>query len=343
MDLVIQPNLTQVNNVGLNSVFSADLPIGSAYCFIDLLVTATSASGKTMSALTDFLDLITININGKPQRTFKASEYDAINTKFGSNYSALIFNSTGSGNTLVPVYSSGVPQAAQANSQTTCKLRIYFQEPWRKTWAGANYRKLYTAWPAKVKGGAAQVLSSFQVQALIPSTTNNAGATGLSVVIYTGTDTSLGALDTNGAPITNMLKFYRLPVTYTAAGDQNVTNVVKYDKGNVLCILEQFDIFSGSSGDDVTRVQVTADSRKVRDVTSAENNDDLVRHGFNAPWNADQFTICFDVTDDVTSGLFLSTATGSYVNTFTVLATLNQASGSNKVLNCLAQVWGPVD
>jgi hypothetical protein len=343
MDLVIQPNLTQVNNVALGQVFSFDLPIGPAYAFIDLIITMTAAAGKTLTKVSDFLDLTTVNANGKAQRTFLGIEADAIHTKFGANYAALIFNSTGAGNALVPVYANGVPQAPQANAQTTMILRIYFQEPWRKTWAGANYRKLYTAWPAS-KAYAAPPITSLQIQGYINNTTNNAGATSINVLVSTGTDNSLGQLDkTTLLPVNNLLKWYRSPVNYVAAGDQNITNFIKYAKGTQLAIVEQIDVFSGSTGDDVTRVVVTADSRKVRDVTSTVNNDDLVRHGFNAPWNADQFTICFDVTDDITSGLFLSTAQGTYVNTFTVTATLNQAAGANKVLNILSQVWGPMD
>lgn len=343
MDLVIQPNLTTVNNVALGQVFSVDMPIGPAYDFIDLVVTMTSASAKTVAAITDFLDLITVQINAKAQRTFKATEMDLITGNYGAGYTSYIFNSTGSGNTLAPIYSGGVPQAAQANSQTTAIFRIYFQEPWRKTWAGANYRRLFTSWPAP-KGGQATVLSSFQIQGLIPSTTNNAGATSVSVLVYAGTENVQGLLDASGNPVNNMLKIYRNPISYTAAGDQNLTNFVKYAKGAQLAICEEIDIFPGSSAtDQVNRVQVTADSRKVRDVTVGINNDDLVRHGFNSPWNVALFPVVFDVTDDVTSGLVLSTPNGSYINTFTITATLGAASGSNKVLNTLAQVWGPVD
>ena len=340
MNLYLKPNLVTVQNVSLGNTWSADLPIGPAYDFIDVIVTMTSASGKTLSSLADFLGQLTVNVNGKSVRTHLATELDAVQTAYGSNYAALLFNSTGTSNTLLPVISSGLPQAPQSASQTTAILRIHFQEPWRKTWAGASYRRFYTSW-AKTAKSPAQVLSSFQIQGAIPSTTNNSGATSISVSLSTGTEKILGLRDAQDNPIQNMLRCDRLPVTYTASGEQNLTNLIKIDKGNVLYILEELDIFSGSTGDDVTRVQVSADGDIIRDTTATVNNDDLVRHGFTAStvWNADQFRVVFDVTDDVTSGLLLSTTNGQYVNTFSVIATLNQASGSNKVLNCLSWGW----
>ena len=167
MNLYLKPNLVTVQNVSLGNTWSADLPIGPAYDFIDVIVTMTSASGKTLSSLADFLGQITVNVNGKSVRTHLATELDAVQTAYGSNYAALLFNSTGTSNTLLPVISSGLPQAPQSASQTTAILRIHFQEPWRKTWAGASYRRFYTSW-AKTAKSPAQVLSSFQIQGAIP-------------------------------------------------------------------------------------------------------------------------------------------------------------------------------
>lgn len=344
MDRIYKPNLTQVNNVGRGQKFSCELPIGPAYRYVDILVTYTPDTGLTAAAITDFLDLVEIMINGKPFRTFLATEADKIHKRYGSAYAALICRSSGSGDTLKPILSSTSPAAPTAATQTTCKFRIFFEEPWRKTWAAAGSRKLHTSWPAKAPGGASQVLSSFVLQATIPATANNLGATGLAVRILTGTDNEQGVLNASGDPVTTSLKWYRYPgVTYTAAGDQQLVGLVKYDKGKVLSILEETDIFSQSTGDQVDRLQVNADGRIIFDATSLANMDDLVRHGFNPVWDLDQFAYVADANDNFTDALVLSTPGGRYVNTLVQTATLGAAAGSNKTLVVINQVIGPLD
>src|SRR5689334_10906874 len=115
MDRILKPNLTQINNVALNSKFSCELPIGPAYRYLDIIVTMTSASAKTVSAITDFLDLITLYANGKPFRQFLATEANDIYNLFGSSYKAIIGTTSGSGNTLAAVLSGTSIQSAQAN------------------------------------------------------------------------------------------------------------------------------------------------------------------------------------------------------------------------------------
>lgn len=344
MDRILKPNLTQVNNVAIGAPWSCELPIGPAYRYLDIVVTFTTAAGLTATAITDFLDLMTINVNSKPFRTFLATEANDIYTRYGSNYKALICKSAGAGNTLAALLTGTTTTAPAANAQTTCIFRIYFEEPWRKTWAAASSRKFFTSWPAAQKGGSSQVLSSFQIQGLIPNTTANAGATALSVLIYAGTDSSQGVLDSTGSPVTNCLKWYRYPgFSYTAAGDQLLNNLVKYNKGKVLAILEEMDFFSQSTGDDIGRLQINVDGRIVYDATSIENMHELIKHGFNPVWNLDQFAYVADANDQITDGLVLSTATGFYVNTLTATATLTAAAGGNKTLVTISQVLGPLD
>lgn len=345
MDRILKPNLTQINNVGLGQTFTADLPIGPAYRYLDLVVTMTSASGLTLGPVTDFLGEIKLLVNGKPFRDFLASEAAIIYTSYGSMYAPIIGKSSGAYNTLQFTTSGGALVAPAAASQATCIFRIYFEEPWRKNWTVASTRKFITSWPGANAQAPAQTLSAFQIQAVIPSTTNNAGATNLSVYIYAGTDSTQGVLDANGAPVTNSLKWYRFPgFTYSAAGDQQLQNVVKYAKGTQLAILEEQDIFSqGTSPDPVNRVQVNADGRILIDATSAENFRELQAHGFNLNWNPGVFQIVFDANDVVTDGLFLSTAQGAYVNNLITTATMASAGSSNLTLVTISQVYGPLD
>ena len=344
MDRIYRQVSAQINNVGLGQAFNVGLPIGPAYRYIDVFVTATPAAGLTMSALTDFLDLCTLTVNSKAARTFLATEADSIYTRFGSVYKAQIYRSSGSGNTLTPILTGTALATPTAATQTTCKFRIYFEEPWRKEWAAAASRKFPTSWPSKTAGGPSQVLSDFSLQFNIPNTTANAAATGLSVLVYAGTDSSQGILDKNGNPITNTLKWYRNPgVSYTAAGDQPLNNLVKYDKGKVLTILEQMTIFSQSTGDDVQRLVIAADGRTVFDATAPGAMGDLINHGFNPLWNLDQFEYVADANDIVMDGLVLSTPNGAYVNTLTATATLSAAAGGNKTLVVISQVYGPLD
>ena len=361
MDRIFKPNLTQINNVGLGQTFTADLPIGPAYRYIDVLVTMTTASSKTASTVADFLGLITLYVNGKAFRTFQASEAQSIYQMYSptaaasvgnGDYGPVIGTTTGSNNTLMWTTSSatgnGTLTGAAANSQTTCAFRIFFEEDWRKDWAPAASRKFFTSWPAAKAGGAAQTLSSFQIQAQIPSTTNNAGATSLSVYIYAGTDNSQGPLDASGNPVTNCLKWYRFPgFTYSAGGDQQIQNVVRYNKGQQLAILEEMDIFSqftSSNPDPLQRVQVNADGRITYDATQLANNRELTAHGFDVPYNPAFFPIIFDANDVITDGLFLSTQNGSYVNNLIVTATLpGTLTSDNKTLVVISQVYGPLD
>lgn len=344
MDRIYQPHKGQINNVALGQPFSTEFPIGPAYRFMDIVVTYTTVGGLIASAVTDFLDLIQFKINGKPFRTFLGKEGDSIHQLFGANYKAQLFKSSGSGDALIPVLSGTALQAPLATTQTTCVYRIYFEEPWRKTWAAASSRKLYTRWP-NAKNGASQVLNSFTLEAIIPNTAQNAGATGLTVRILLGTDSSVGPVDAaTGNPVTTNLKWYRYPgVTYTAAGDVPLNNLVKYDKGKALAILEQADIFSQSTGDDINHLTLELDGRKVYDASAAANALELVRHGMNPSYNLDEFHYVADANDQITDGLFLSTPNGSYVNNVNMTGTLGAAAGGNKTLVVISQMVGPLD
>src|SRR5581483_6584944 len=115
---------------------------------------------------------ITLYANGKPFRTFLGTEANDIYTLYGSSYGAKIGKSSGSGNALIAVLSGTAQAAAAANAQTTCHLRIYFEEPWRKSWAAASSRKFYTSFKPKPGTVTNQVLGSFTLEGTIPSTTN---------------------------------------------------------------------------------------------------------------------------------------------------------------------------
>jgi hypothetical protein len=350
MDRYYKPNLTQINNVPSGAMtssgftWSANLPVGPAYRYLDIITTMTAAGGATLASVSDFMNLVTISINSKPFRMFLGSEAHDVYTRYGSNYGAVVFKSTGAGNTLYPVLSGTSLAAPAANGQGTCVLRIYFEEPWRKNWTAASARKLTTQWPAATQGGPAQTISSLQIQCQVNQTANNTAATGISVYIQAGTDKSVGIVTAQGTPVTNSLKWYRFPsFTYSASGDQQVQNVVPYNKGQQLAILEEMDFFAQSTGDDIDRVQVNSDGDVNIDCTPALNSLDLVRHGFNPLYNLDEFAVVFDANDDVTDGKVLSTPTGQFINNFIVTATLVQASGANKSYVIISQVFGPLD
>jgi hypothetical protein len=344
MDRILRPNLTQVNNVAIGAQWTCDLPIGPTYRYLDVLTTMTPAAGLTTAAITDFSGLTYLNANGNAFRTFTGQEADKIYNRYGANFPSIIGKSSGSGNTLVPLLTNGAPTPAAAAMQTTCIQRLYFEEPWRDTWAAAASRKFHTSWPSAKAGGASQVLNSFQIQGFIPATANNLGATSLSVLIYAGTDSSQGQLDANGAPITNTLKWQRYPgFPYTAAGDLPMNNLVKVNKGKELAILEEMDFFSQSTGDDINRLLLQADGATKYDAPSLENYHELVRHGFNPnAWDLDQYAYVADANDQITDGLYLSTPNGAYINTLTATVTLTAAAGANKTINVISQVLGPL-
>lgn len=335
MDKIIQVS-NPVQGVVAGQTAFWDAPIGQRYHAMIIEVTATGAAGQTLGR-DDLLGLLDLQIEGKSQRQATALELDQIQTKYGADFAALLFNSTGAGNTLAPVYNGGAVQGPQVASQTTMLLRINFSEPWRKSYAAREARALPTAWPDGT------VLKSMQLKLGCPNTGKISGAAPYTMRVHTVTDTMLGTLDANKNPVRLFNKWYRLSVPYTGAGDLPIVNPVKITPGLLAALEEQ--TFFCQAGDDISRVIVTADSRQVRDVIKAVNDVLLLDNGYNPALNtgnADRFDLDYDYSDLPTDGLILSSANGR-VQTHKIVATLIAAAAANKTISLISQVYGPLD
>ncbi len=333
MDKIIQPS-NPVTGVLVGPTATCDLPIGPRYLALDLMIVATGIAA-TVLKLSDVLALINVKINGKVQRAHLATELDQVQTDYSSLNSVKAYNCTGAGNTLALVYSGGAPQAPQAASQTAFFVRLNFAEPWRKSYAAQNQR----AWPTAWQDGS--VLKSLSLDLAIPNTGNVDGTKAFSINVSSVTDNQLGTLDpTTKKPITNICKWYRQQVPYTAAGDLPIVNLIKTSPG-ILAVAEQHTFFMPGT-DTIERIIATADTRTIRDVIKPVNDQLLLDHLFNPSFqNAFVWELVYDYTDLPTDGLVLATANGA-VGTYKMVLSLSNVAAAN-AMTVISQVYGPID
>lgn len=324
MDKIVQPTQPVVGVpsplAAASQVATLDLAIGPRYHAIWLEVTATAAAAKTIG-ITDLLDLLTLKINGKPQRQHTANELNQINTQFDAACAANLYNVVAG----VPVESQG-PQVA---GTTMLQIGIFLAEPWRKSYAATDMMAWYTAWQDGSK------LNSLQLEITCPAASANIDTTkAYSIKAYAETDNVIGPLDANKRPIGLITKFRRLGVPYAGAGDLYLTTLNKAGFYNQLTMFGQ-----AGSGDDITHVKVTRDSQIIRDVDKWRNDQTLLGRQFNpAALSVDRFDMVFDYSDVPTDGLSLNG-----VADFQVIMTLSAATAPNKLIQTIAQVYEQAD
>ncbi len=330
MDTIIKPGKPVVgfdfSTAGAPVIGTMDCEIGPRYKSLLFTFIATAAAGQTLT-LADFVAMVTVKVNGKPQRSHLATELDAIQTFWGADYQAQVYNY----DTGVINYVNGLPQAAQAGKQTICFLTVWFDEPWRKTWAGADG----FAWPTSWADGS--VLKALQVELTGSATGKLAANTHITCTCKPEYDAGIGGVDpSTKQPVFLITKWLRNTQAYGGAGDLPLVNLIKKDT------LMEMRFFC-QAGDDINRVQVAVNSKTVRDVTKGENDALLLGRGaLPSAFSVDRFDLIFDHTDKPSSGLVLS-ANGTPVNDFSVIATLNNATAANKILTVLQCKYGPPD
>lgn len=322
-DKIIQP-CNPVIGVAKGQVATLDLQIGPRFHVLWLEITATAAANKTL-VLADVLDLISIKINGKPQRAYTATELDQIQTAFGDNFQANGYNYDGG----VFTWANGVRQGPQVAKTTMFLIPLFFCKPWRKSYAAADMMAWFTAWQD------GSVLRSFQVELTVPNTGNVDAASAITVNAYAETDNVVGPVS-NGQPIALINKFKRLAVPYTGMGDLYVLNLEKRQVCNQISF---FCPIKNGVYDAISRLQVIKDNAILRDVIRARNDQSLIAREFNeAGLPEARFDVVFDYSDSPLDGLLLE---GS--KDFRVISTIGVAGATSKLLTFISQIYGGID
>lgn len=321
MDKIIQP-ANPVVGVAASSVATCDLMIGPRYHAIWLELTATAAAGVTL-VLADVLGLINVKINGKVQRAHKAIELNQIQTAFGSQYAAQIYNWDGG----VYTWTNGLRAGAAAAKATKFFVPIFLAEPWRKSYAAQEARAWYTAWEDGT------VLRSLQLEIEVLCAAAKVTAGTFSVNVFCETDNMIGPVDkVTKQPIALISKWNRLVVPYGGAGDLYITNLPRRD------VMEQVSLFN-QADDDITRAIVKKDGAIIRDVYRGQN--DVVLFGRDLPVagaSEDRMDVIFDYADLPTDGLNLNGA-----RDLTLIATLAAANAASKLITVQSLTYGGID
>jgi hypothetical protein len=281
---------------------------------------ATGASGKAV-ALTDVLGLLTLKINGHPERMHLASELDAIQTAYAAVMASQSFVQDGNG-----LWIPGTPQNAAIAAWL---IGIRLCEPWRTSYAASEV----FAWPTAWSDGS--TLQSLALEIACPNTGNLSSA-GMTLNVFCECDSFVGSLDANKNPVMLITKWNRLSVPYTGVGDFQIANPPRHG------ILLQLSAFC-PTGDDISRIQIAADARIIRDVYKQRNDAANVGRQWNtSAISADRFDLAFDYSDLPTDGLVLSTAT-TQVQDLNVTLTMDHAAAATKLISTIWQIYEQAD
>ena len=328
MDKVIQP-CQPVVGAAFGQTATLDLAIGPRYHAIWLEVIVDAASGVTLATTQTYLDklisLIALKINGKVQRAHSAFELDSIQKSYGDDFAANAYNYAGSAIN----WSSGAYQGPQSGAITVFYIPIFLAEPWRKSYAATESMAWYTAWQD------GSTLRSFQMEITVPAIDAAVFDAGITINAYAETDTALGPLDANKKPVALITKWNRLGIPYTGTGDLYIVTLPKQD------VYLQISAFQAT--DPISAAKVKVDSRIVRDITKARNDQTLIGRGMNESAMGEfRFDIVFDYSDLPTDGLVMQAGT-QQVQDFQVVLTMATASATSKIVSLVSQVYGGID
>lgn len=287
-----------------------DLVIGPRYQNILLEATVTPDAGE-IATLAHIMGLINVNVNGKSQRQFTATELAALNSLVGAEFDTEIENLTNPGNPL------------GNGDKARFRTPILFGEPFRKSYAADKVMSWPTSWPGGTN------LGTFQLEVAVPAIT---GATGHDIKAYGEFDGQQGQLDAAQKPIFNISKWWRQTVVYTGAGDRYITTLPKRDQYQSMHFFSQ-------SGDPISHIKITRDGTILFDLDKRINDNNLVNHGINPlALSDDRFDVIFDRDDLPDSALLMNG-----VSEFEVILTIDNGVAANKSITLITQVYGPRD
>src|SRR6185369_12026057 len=308
---IIEPG-NPVLGVGEGVMATNDIPIGPRYHVIWILATVTRTG--TAPVLADAIDLINVKVNGKIQRSFTATELDAINTLMDPDCQARYRVGTGA---------LGLG-AIVAGNTVTWYLPIFLAEPWRKSYAAQEA----LAWPTVGKGWQ---LQSLQLEINVAAD-GDATRSNQAVSVYLEKDAGVGA------DFLNLTKWYRNNAPYAAAGDL-IINTLR-TRG----VVQQVNLFNvqssgGTNTDVISSCRVKVNGLTVRDVTKSANDAGIISRSMNSAGLATtRFDIVYDYDDIPSNGLVLN-GTEDYQ----VIPNLSAAANTSKQITVISQSYGPPD
>jgi hypothetical protein len=315
---IIEPALP-VNGVTPGQTATLDIPIGPRYHIIWLI--ATVKRPTTAPKLADVLSGIRVKINGNIQRSFLATELDALNTLMDPTCQARYRVDVGSTGT----YGALGLGAISAGDTVQWQVPIFLAEPWRKSYAAQEVM----SWPTVGQGWS---LKSFQVEVDVTAVTTSGGVTANhAVTAFLEKDFVQG-----GAQM-NICKWYRNNQAYAGSGE-SVNNTLKL-RG----VVQQISLFNSTAGGDtdaITNLKLKVNGLTYRDVTKQSNDATLIVRQMNPSGiSSSRFDAVLDYDDVPSNGLPLN---GS--EDFQVIPNVQPGTNATtKGINIISQVYGPPD
>jgi hypothetical protein len=230
-----------------------------------------------------------------------------VNGKVQRVHSAIELNALNTFEGQLSIYGMTDTSGGQFN------LPIFFAEPWRKSYAATDSM----AW------GTGDI-SSFQLE--IDFLANNPTA------IYAVAEVDNSIVTVNGktaqAPLGLISKVYRNILPYTGSSAL-YTNFPKRD------FYQSISFFDST----ITKVTVTVDSYRIRELLKVDNDPILTSRGM-VPVST-RFDVVFDYDDVPTSALPMVNANGDRVQDFQIQ--IDSSSGTTRNINALYTLFGPAD
>jgi len=299
-----------LNGVLPGQTATLDLAIGPRYHFLRLQIDVPAAVSYR-ALLGHCIGLINVKLGGNVQRSFTALELDALNT-LESAYNAVSYYNVSDSNTT-----------PADNKAARFILTIPFAQPWRKSYAATESFALPTVWADGSSVG------TFQLELFIPAKVANM-PDGMTIKAFAETDDAFGPVNAQNQPVRNIVRFERLVIPYSGAGEFSVTTLQKRD------LVQSIHLFQDT--DAISSLKIEVDSSIKRDVTKIINDQALVERGMNkAGLSAQRFDLVFDASDLPTDALPLNG-----VRDFKVTPTMAAAAATNKVITLISQVYGPI-
>ena len=337
-------------------LWSMELPqninLGSLLLQLSVTKSATGTSTKSVPAPKDAVSLVTMLVNGTPQRTraldelFGAQGLNALDEKnnggtvqyfqAGAAITAALNGITyGAQPVLIGSAADVAIQAALANNTATTAvfaLPFIFAEDYRKSYTAAAGGALPTGVSADgktVTGNIGGVVFQFTMQPV----TGVAGTFSAAVISANVEYDNALFVPTAIQPQVRLAKDKRLFKQYTASGDIEVADQIQNKAGEML----QMVSLVTPSPDTITKVVVKQGNQIIRTLTAADNLLSLRKCGINVDASpVTRFDIVFDRSDDPRTGLLLDPNAE-----LSIVATLS--TGGSGTITILPRIYGPVE
>lgn len=346
MNKFIIPAPPWTTNLAVNSVATCDLPIGPRYHVAWNRLQFTTGTGTLTTALSNFIGLIRVKVNGRVQRSLTATQLNAYNSLMGQEYHAYVttnaapnvivaaYDSTGALMTVTNGQITSTPYSLSASTSYVLHLPIFFSEPFRKQYFSADLPAWPTAWP-----GGKSAVATFQLELTYgPSTNATTAGTFNSISTDVEIDYQLGDLDKAGNPVflISKMNVFQLTGMSTANTDYILTTLPRKD------VYQSLHCWSDHATDKISRVKVKVENNLIRDTDKVRLDCVDLSRGIN-PFSivAGRTDVFFDYDDQPSTGLPMFAPDGRMVQDFQLILQRDVATATTSSI--LAVTYGPLD